>query len=692
MNRRTDVLLRAAALCALAAVTACGGHGSVLPARGSSALAPYTGPAALADFSWGAQRLAGAAYLGPARFGSMGVNVAMQMRDVYGLEQYAQSVSDPASPLYRHFLTPQQIADRFAASQQSYDAVARYFAARGLHVGGWPQRELLFVSGPQAALESAFGTSFGLYEKDGVQFVAPSSPPHFAEPLAVAAVAGLIQKPNLHTYEIPVQAGKNTFLGYSPQQVQGAFDYAGAYAAGYTGSGVTVGIIGTGPISAADVPAYGKLFKAQVAPVTQVDATDSAEAAGLAQAGIPTPNPNPSSAPQAPYAYGDFGLASPPPVTAPCTPAAASEFPTASCNPEDGEAQLDTEQIASLAPGSSVLFYLAFNPRDCANNACSGIVPNAIGAQGLAIADDEIAQAIADDKADVLSLSYGGGETDNVGYLYGRNGVGYAPMEFATLAAEGIAVFVSSGDSGAEECSQPQPCVSYPSGDVNVTSVGGVTAALNDWGQLTSQLTAWGYQTQAGYSGSGGGVSQIFAAPAWQSRNVAGVTMREQPDVALLADQNTGVAVLSNAFSSSAESLGPTGGTSVAAPQMAAMWALVLQACKSTPSCATASGAAPYRLGNAAPVLYAIYGGTYAKGAGGPSAFSPALPYANVFFDVLYGDTAQVNPAATPAPGSSSPPLIAGCCSAGPGYDEATGLGVPFAGHLIEAITGRKVN
>ena len=657
----------------VAALTACGGGGggmsSALPKPAST---PYDGPAGLKNFSWGQSYLNGAAYVGPAHFDTMGLNVGVTMRDSQGLVRYAQMVSDPKSASYRHFLTPVQIADRFGASQQQYAAAAKYFAGAGLHVGGWPQREMLFVSGSQTALETAFGTKFGLYEKNGVRFIAPSGQPHFQQAVPVAAVTGLVHVTPVRSYiekGVPGRAGTNNFLGYSPAQIQNAFDFSGAYSSGFDGTGITVGIIGTGPFSPADVPAFARFFKARAAVVTQAPVTDSGEAAGLAKSGIPTPPPN------GPSTYADFGLATPPPVTAPCNASypATSMFPTASCNPEDGETQLDTEQIATLAPGSGVSYYLAFNPADCASSSCDSTVPGAIGAQGLAIADDEIQQAIADNTADILSLSFGGGEADFVGFYYDSAGNGFEPVEFATLASEGIAVFVSSGDAGAEECSSTPtaPCVSYPAGDVNVVSVGGATVPVDTWGQFTGQVTAWGAQTAEGFAGSGGGISGIFPAPAWQSATVPGATRREQPDVSLIGDSATGVAMLGNAFDKASEGLGPVGGTSVAAPEMAAMWALVLHACSKAASCATATGGPAYRLGNPAPLLYGIYGN--------------AANAAKTYLDVTYGTTAQTVPGATPGP-NGLPPLLGGCCQAGKGYDLASGIGVPFAGHLIDAV------
>ncbi len=145
-----------------------------------------------------------------------------------------------------------------------------------------------------------------------------------------------------------------------------------------------------------------------------------------------------------------------------------------SCNPEDTEAQLDDQQAASLAPGATVNFYLAYNANDCFvyfPNSCATPPPapaatpaNSNYGQpqiGIIEADPEIQQAIADNTADVISISYGGGESQTVGNGFNANGVGYQPEEFAALASEGIAVFVASGDNGTAEClggSRRIPC------------------------------------------------------------------------------------------------------------------------------------------------------------------------------------------------------------------------------------------
>ncbi len=722
MKQRLTAIGAAIAILLTAACGGGRGAGTGVAPTGNT-LTPYTGSPALANFDWGKDQLQGAMLVGPASTDHLQVNVVLKQQNGAGLAQYAQQVSDPHSALYRHYLTPAQIGNEFGARLKDYQSAADYFVSQGLSVAGWPQRLSLSVAGSQAAMERAFGTTFGVYEKDGFHFTAPMSAPHFSRVIPVAAVSNLVSLNRMHRYliQVPPRANAGNDLGYSPQQVRNAFDYTGAYSRGYDGSGITVGIIGTGPINVSrsnlcadkDLAALSALYNhVRVATVCEVDVTPSGVDAGLVASGIPTaapatpnprgtPAPNPGQSPSSMFPYsGSFQT--PPPVTGP-NPICIGSLP--SCNPEDGEAQLDVQQSASLAPGATVDFYLAYNASDCYvfyPNACAATpkppatpAPNGNYAApeiGIVEADPEIQQAIADDKADVVSISYGGGEPQSVDSGFNQNGIGYQPEEFAALAAEGVAVFVASGDSGSAECLsssgsyEAKVCVGYPSGDKNVTSVGGVNAPINEFGQLSGNITAWG-TTNGGYgqpgslsSGSGGGISTIFSAPSWQ-QSAIGATMREQPDASLLADPLAGVTFYMNSgFTGGGP--GEVGGTSVATPQLAAMWALVLQACKLS-ACNT-GGPKGYRLGNAAPYFYSIYKGANLVPSSQVSGFVPHLPYAQVFYDVLYGQSSVNNPAggtATPVPGEK----------AATGYDLATGVGVPFAGHLIQAVTGQSV-
>jgi subtilase family serine protease len=624
-------------------------------------------PSSSSSFTYPTSALQGAKLVAPAaNLSSISIDLVPQLQHPSGLLEYAKSVTDPKSARYRHFLTPQQIGDQYGASQAKYNAAVKYFQSQGISVATWPQRLLLHVTGSQAKMQAALHTTFGWYSKGSTVFLAPMSTPAPPSSAEVIGATNIVMVNANTTSFVNVGnangAGNGVIYGYSPQQIVAAFDYAGAYSAGYTGTGITTGVIGTGPFDAGDVPAYKSLLNVGGSgTVTLVSATD-ANAPGNAA----------------------LGFATPPPVTLPtynCLPPLASIFPTPGCNPEDTETQLDTEQIATLAPNANLRYYLAYNP----NDGCGAIgvdCPKGAGIpeQGLAEVDAEINTAIADDKADVLSLSFGGPESLNVGNVFNASGSGIEPLEFAALASEGIAVFVSSGDQGAEGCSafnapnRVALCVEYPSTDPNVVSVGGVNAPLNTAGKLIGPLIGWGTRS-GGHSGSGGGISTYFPLSTYQ-QGAAGVTgsMRNVPDIALDGDALTGVTVLwyggRQFVDPGLQKIFPVGGTSVAAPQAAAMWALVLQACKQTSRCATASGPFPYRLGNPAAFFYKIYGNT--------------SQYASTFYDVLYGNNnLNCTPALAPCPG----PTYLGYGS-GQGYDRVTGIGVPYARALIKAVVG----
>jgi subtilase family serine protease len=658
---------------------------AVQPAGTPVRLKPFAGAPALANFEWGKALLEQMTYVGPAAKGALAVDVLVRMRDPEGLAQYALSTGDPKSANYRRFLTPLQIADRFGASDADYRTVANYFAKTGMRVGMWPQREVLSVTGTLDQFTRAFGTSFATYTNGKQTLIGPAGIPHFTTVLPVSAVMHLQTFDGRRTYNIRGNYGN--FAGYTPQMIASGFDYSGAYQAGYTGQGIVAAVNGTGPISSNDLALYSSLFHATVANVIQVNASPQPPSAANGHTGSGGDGSDPYPA----------GLTSPPPTTALCTQPA---FPTPpnyhKCNGEDYEAQLDSQQVAALAPGATELFYMAYNPMICVNtstgefakNNKNGSCPKGSEAYpliGIQLADDSLQQSIADNRADTMSLSWGAAENEELaaGYINSKL-TGFGNIEFASLAAEGISVFVSTGDDGAWECFDPRTgaplgiaCLSYPASDPNVTGVGAVNAPLDESGRLNGEITAWADNLSAGGDGhfqynnvgSGGGISMVFKAPAYQSDAVKGIKMRELPDMSLDGAPASGPAIVVNA--KWAAIVGAEAGTSVAAPEANAQWAVVLSACKATPACATAGGSHPYRLGNAAPLLYQIYSG------------KAILPYAQTVYDVIYGNNQAVPVSPPPSPKPFPTPIG---YSAGPGYDMVTGIGVPFTGHLINAL------
>lgn len=204
--------------------------------------------------------------------------------------------------------------------------------------------------------------------------------------------------------------------------------------------------------------------------------------------------------------------------------------------PDSQEATLDVETIVALAPGTHLYMYL---------------FPDL---SSLHI-EDGYNRAVSDGVVDVINSSFGGCETSDTSFANTTNSI-------ATQgAAKGITFAASSGDSGSAQCGTqflPQDGVSAPASGTEFVAVGGTNL------QVTS---SGGYASETGWSGSGGGVSTIFAQPSYQ-QGISGASTagRNVPDVAFDADPASGYSFRFNGAWS-----GPIGGTSLACPIFSAL-------------------------------------------------------------------------------------------------------------------------
>jgi len=164
--------------------------------------------------------------------------------------------------------------------------------------------------------------------------------------------------------------------------------------------------------------------------------------------------------------------------------------------------------------------------------------------------------------ANAISNSYGGSESSSD-----------TTYDTSYYKHPGVAITASSGDSGYG--------VEYPAASQYVTAVGGTSlnVATSSSG-TTYNETAW--------SGAGSGCSAYDPKPTWQRDS--GCSRRTVADVSAVADPNTGVAVYDSTASGTNVGWQVFGGTSAAAPLVAATFALA-----PTPAAATSSPASfPY--------------------------------------------------------------------------------------------------
>ncbi|QNI37610.1 S53 family peptidase [Edaphobacter albus] len=218
-------------------------------------------------------------------------------------------------------------------------------------------------------------------------------------------------------------------------------------------------------------------------------------------------------------------------------------------NGADGEVMLDIEVAAAVAPGARIVVYFA-------PNTDQGFI-DAIGA---AVHDTKY-------KPSILSISWGAPEV-----RWTAQAMNALDAVCQSAAALGITITVAAGDNGSSDgITDTQNHVDFPASSPHVLACGG-TSLQSSNGAITAE-TVWNDQ---GGGATGGGVSNTFALPSWQSgANVPKPTTsaggRGVPDVAGNADPNTGYTIRVD---------GQTiviGGTSAVAPLWAGLIALANQ-------------------------------------------------------------------------------------------------------------------
>ena len=343
------------------------------------------------------------------------------------------------------------------------------------------------------------------------------------------------------------------------------------------------------------------------------------------------------------------------------------------------------EAVHAMAPSARVLYYGADSCQD---------------SDLLAALSDLISNHLAQ----VISDSWGGPLHSTSGDEAASTVAEYDHL-FQLAAVEGITVNFSSGDcgdnspstacGGANGLQSSGAQATFPAADGWVTAVGGTSTAIGAGGEL-DWATSWGTQawllnsagtawTPAGWIfGGGGGTSADFAQPWYQAGAVpsslsgtllsgaaASSARRVVPDISLDADPFTGMLVgatqaLPGGKTGYAEVA--IGGTSLASPLLAGLEADTI---------AERGGLA---LGFVNPTLYCA-GMGMVGGVGGGSGGSGGA--ADGIRDVTDRPSNAPSPLAVVFPAFQGQPAALaglgsdGALSAGPGYDDATGLGTP---------------
>jgi kumamolisin len=300
--------------------------------------------------------------------------------------------------------------------------------------------------------------------------------------------------------------------------------------------------------------------------------------------------------------------------------------------PADPEVMLDIEVAGAVAPGAAQVVYFAPNTD-----------------QGFIDAISDAAHATVTPVA--ISISWGQPEDSWTGQS--RSAMDSAMADACVL---GATVTAAAGDSGSGDgVGDGLPHVDFPASSPHALACGGTRLEVS--GATITSETVWNDAPSGGSGATGGGVSDVFGQPTWQtsagvparapsSPNAAAAATpaasasasassawRGVPDVAGNADPATGYQVLVDGQSQ------VYGGTSAVAPLWAALIARLAQATGK-------------RFGQLQPSLYA--GVTPGAGVAG-------------FRDIIAGSN--------------------GAYSAGSGWDACTGLGSPDGAALLQRLS-----
>jgi subtilase family serine protease len=520
----------------------------------------------------------------------LGFRVYLGWNNPSGAEALARAVSDPQSKSYRHYLTPAQFRQQFAPTATQVAQVQSWLTSQGFSLVYTPaNNHYVSAQGTVAQAQAAFNTSFGLYNVSGMTLRSPSADVSIPSSLAgvVNGVIGLDQSyafvhPNLVAdgnappsggfrnapplstfwaefltgatplaYQPPAAPGYSfpsgftdvalpsvpwSEKGHTPAQIKGVYGISSSY----DGTGQTVAIIDAyaSPTIVSDVNQWSANRGLPTLTAGQLVQVVPPGIYNTAEGGFAPPFGGPRHDPQGWY----------------------------------GEETLDVEAVHGMAPNANIVYVAGPNNEQDLDVAMNYVVDNRL--------------------ARIVSNSYGflGESPVPAGYIL--------PFEQTLMqgAIEGIGIYFSSGDNGDETATLGFAEADWPASSPWVTAVGGTSLGVTS-GNTRAVETGWDTNTyscnktsrvctdQGFLYGSGGGESQIFAKPAYQTTyggNLTGFTGRGVPDVAAVGDPNTGYLVgQTQTFPATCLSPGGAfydeyrvGGTSLSCPLVAGIMAL----------------------------------------------------------------------------------------------------------------------
>jgi kumamolisin len=519
--------------------------------------------------------------LGPtAAAETISASLILKVRHPDQLEALVADTQDPHSRRYHDFLSLGEFVDRFAPDARDIAIITRYLHGFGITVDDvYPNRLLLRVTGTADAFDKAFDLDVHDFVRGQRRYHKPRHTPRI--PVLLRDLLVTIVGPGNEPEFRPMHR-RASAAALPIRRPSGVLPPAGAIATGVPGDytvGDVANMYNVNPLYAAHLDGHGRT----VGIVTLADFL-------------------PSDA----YTYWSLiGLDVPPNRI---TQIRVDGGAPLSSEDGSGETSLDVEQAGGMAPAAAIRVYDA-------PNSAAGFM-------------DAFYRAISENIVDSLSASWGSAEEFYAEAVVGVDRTGELAafhQVFLEAAAQGISTFAASGDNGAYDINDAfdDPVdnvlsVDVPAADPAITASGGTTTPVQlsagpgtptlvvgheqvwGWSYIENYLIALGAVPPGDMSlfpvGTGGGVSVMWARPAYQSQTAGirrteagqavifqGETLlalpanfkgRNLPDVSLNADPFTGYIVYSTTDGGLIDGFG---GTSFVAPQLNGITALLAQ-------------------------------------------------------------------------------------------------------------------
>jgi hypothetical protein len=342
---------------------------------------------------------------------------------------------DKASPNYHQWLTPEQFGKQFGPTDRDMQTIASWLQAHGFQVGSTKGRTVLEFSGSASQVQEAFHTAIHKYVVKGEQHWANASDPMIPSALT-PAVAGIASLNNFPKKAMNKYAGKYSektkqLTAPGPQFTYACGNGQSCYAVAPYDFATIYDVL---PLWNNGVNGTGQTIA--IVGRTDIDPADATNFWALFGVSVPQNKLNI--------------------ILNGTDPGTTSDEP---------EADIDVQWSGAVAPQSTIDFVTSQSTE----------TTDGVDLSALYIVDNNLAP--------VMSESYGECE---LGLGTGGNQFYYALWEQA--AAQGISVFVSSGDSGAAGCDDPSGPAQY---GLNVNGIASTPFNAAVGGTDFNQYNAW---------------------------------------------------------------------------------------------------------------------------------------------------------------------------------------------------------